>query len=372
MRVLHFYKTYISDTHGGVERFIFELINGVNQHGITSDVLSLSTDRKAPTLEMNGHKSHRAYCNFQIASTGFSVSAFERFAKLAKTADIIHYHYPWPFMDIVHFATRIKKPTLVTYHSDIVRQKYLLKIYRPLMRAFLQQIHHIVATSPNYLESSPVLAEFRDKTSVIPLGLNRNAYPVPTSERLQVWQQKITGRFFLFVGILRYYKGLHVLLKALKSLDYPLVIVGSGPEEQALKHQANTLGLKNLHFVGEISDEDKIALLTLCYAFVFPSHLRSEAFGISLVEAAMYAKPLVSCEISTGTSYINQHHRTGIVVPPEDPAALARALQDLWQHPDKALQMGNAAYRRYQDEFTADKMAAAYNKIYRRLHYKID
>ncbi|KTC68759.1 CapM protein, capsular polysaccharide biosynthesis [Legionella birminghamensis] len=364
MRVLHFYKTYITDTKGGVEQFIYQLINSVSALGVSSEVLALSADKSAETVQFSGHTVHRAPLDLQLASTGFSFSAIRRFSELAKDADVIHYHFPWPFMDVVHFASRIKKPTVVTYHSDIVRQKNLLKLYQPLMHAFLRRVNRIVATSPNYLASSKVLNRYQNKTSIVPIGLDETVYPLPSDERMKYWRQRLGERFFLFVGMLRYYKGLHTLLSALPGLDYPVVIVGNGPEEMALKQQAEDLGLKQLHFVGSVNEEDKMALLKLSYAFVFPSHLRSEAFGISLLEAAMAAKPLISCEIGSGTSFINQNEETGLVIPPENPQALKNALQYLWNNQQSAEIMGRNARKRYLDCFTADKMAADYSTIY--------
>jgi len=283
---------------------------------------------------------------------------------LAREADIIHYHFPWPFMDIVHLASRLNKPSLVTYHSDIVRQATLLRFYRPVMHRFLRSVDAIVATSPNYLQSSPVLRQHRDKTRVIPIGLDKIPYPIPSHATREKWRQRFGERFFLFVGVLRYYKGLHILLEAMKSAPYKLVIVGAGPVEQELKAQAERDGLDNVFFVGAVSDEDKVALLNLCFAVTFPSNLRSEAFGISLLEGAMYGKPMISSEIGTGTSYINIHKKTGLVVPPSDPPAFRRAMDQLWRNPEQAKEMGYEAEKRYWEHFTAKHMAEAYNDLY--------
>lgn len=364
MRVLHFYKTAFPKTIGGVEQLIHQIASGCGKYGVTSSVLSLTADRDTRTVELNGYSIHRVRQHFQIASTGFSVSAISRFQQLASRADILHYHFPWPFMDVVHLVTKVKKPALVTYHSDIIRQKHLLKLYTPLRRKFLESVDRIVATSPNYLSTSDVLGKYAPKVSVIPIGLDKAGYPETSPKILHYWRTKFGSKFFLFVGVLRYYKGLHILLDAAHGLEYPFLIVGAGPIEAELRAQAARLGLRNIHFLGHLSDQDKVALLSLCYGVVFPSHLRSEAFGISLLEGAMYGKPMISSEIGTGTSFVNVANETGIVVPPSDPLALRQALRYLWEHPGEAAEMGEKAEKRYRKYFTADKMVRSYLNIY--------
>jgi len=259
----------------------------------------------------------------------------------------------------------MRKPSVVTYHSDIVKQKRALLLYRPLMNAFLRSVDRIVATSPNYVATSPVLQKFRDKVAVVPIGLEPP--PVPSAGTVEGWRQRFGDRFFLFAGVFRYYKGLDVLLDVAKRVDAPVVVVGDGPLGPQLKQRADKENIGNLHFVGAVSDADKFALLALCRAFVFPSNARSEAFGLSLVEASMMGKPMVTCEIGSGTSFINLDGVTGFVVPPNDAAAFAAAMAKLAAEPDLALRMGAAARRRFEETFTADAMAAGYDAVYREL-----
>ncbi|MCB2254310.1 glycosyltransferase family 4 protein [Pseudomonas chlororaphis] len=367
MRVLHFFKTYLPDSVGGIEQVIFQLCESGALHGTDGQVLTLSTNPQPRVLKLGHHEVHRARLDIQFASTGFSYSVFKQFREMAAEADVVNYHFPWPFMDVVHFMSGLDKPCVATYHSDIIRQRHLLKLYRPLMNRFLGSVDRIVAASPNYLHTSDVLQRFRDKTRVIPYGLNKAGYPQPDNERMAHWRQRLGERFFLFVGVMRYYKGLHILLDALKDVDYPVVIVGAGPLEAELHAQAAALGLRNLHFLGRLGDEDKVALLQLSYAIVFPSHLRSEAFGISLLEGAMYGKPMISSEIGTGTSYINIHGETGLVVPPSDPLAFRAAMRQLWDNPGQAAQMGLKAEARYRQLFTADDMGRKWNELYHEL-----
>ena len=367
VKVLHFYKTYLPDTIGGIENVINYIARGTASMGVTTEVLALSSTMVDRVVKVDGHLVHRCRSNFEAASTPFSLSAFLRFRQLARDADIIHYHFPYPFSDVLHFASRINKPTLITYHSDIIKQKYLQKLYEPLKGKFLSSVDHIVATSPNYYETSEVLTRFKHKTSVIPIGLDKNYYPAAESKTINYWRERFGPRFFLFVGVLRYYKGLHILIEAARNSAYPIVIVGAGPIESELREHAAKLGISNIHFIGRISYEDKAALLELCYAIVFPSYLRSEAFGVSLLEGAMYGKPLISSEIGTGTSYININNETGIVVPPDDSTRLRQAMDYLWDNPIEAAAMGRHAEARYLKLFTGKQMAEAYVELYKKL-----
>lgn len=362
MKILHFYKTFAADQHGGVEMFIRHLTHATHSQGCENVVLSLGKDAVSSVQEPD-YELIQAKEDFNLASTGVSFSAFKIFAKLAESADIVHYHFPWPFMDLVHFASRVKKPTVVTYHSDIVRQKLLKLLYSPLQNLFLNSVDRIIATSPNYLESSPVLANYRDKSGSIPIGLEQSMYPASEPEKVAELQA-LHGRFFLFVGVLRYYKGLEYLLQAMEGMDWPLLIVGAGPLEQELIQRAATLKLKSVHFIGQVTEQEKVNLFTACYAVIFPSHLRSEAFGISLLEAAMFGKPMVCSEIGTGTSFINQNEVSGFVVPPEDALAMRDAMAKLWNSPALAADYGAAARERYLNVFTSRLMGEAYIKVY--------
>lgn len=366
MRVLHFFKTYWPDTFGGIERSIHAIATGTAPYGISSDVLSLSNEPEKNTLEFDGHMAWKARLDIHLASTGLSRAVFGRFRELAAQADIIHYHFPWPMMDVVHMVCAPARPALVTYHSDIVKQRLLLKFYRPLMWRFLNSMDAVVATSPDYVRSSPVLQAIDPaRLRMIPLGLDEAHFPEPDEAVLARWRAALPPRFFLFVGVLRYYKGVHTLIEAARQTGLPVVIVGDGPMGDDLR--ARTAGLSNVHFTGALPDPDKMALLRLCRAFVFPSHLRSEAFGLSLVEAAMSGRPMISCAIGTGASYVNRHGETGIEVTPEAPEELGAAMRLLAGDDALCMRYGLAARARYENCLTAARQAASYSDLYRSL-----
>jgi glycosyltransferase involved in cell wall biosynthesis len=367
MRVLHFFKSYAPDSFGGTQTVIGDIAHGTAPFGIETEVLSLSRDPERNSVTIEGHLARKAKLDFEIASTGFSLSALSIFTEMAERADVVHYHYPWPLMDAVHFLSRVKKPTVVTYHSDIVRQRLLKTVYRPLMRRFLDSVTAVVATSPNYVASSPILKDYAHKLSVIPLGARDITRTPLAPDAVAAWKKRLGERFFVFVGALRYYKGLKFLLDAAERTGLPVAIIGTGEQAGELSAEIARRKLTNVHLLGELTERDKAVVLKLAYGFLFPSHLRSEAFGVALLEAAASSLPMVCCELGTGTSYVNQHGVTGLVIPPADPEALAEAMETLWADPVGAAAMGVAARRRYQDLFTADEMGAAYAGLYRDL-----
>ncbi len=368
MRVLHVFKTYYPDSLGGVEQVIRQLSTATTHLGLSNRVFTLSRQADVTPLLHDGATTIvRGQTHFEIASTPMSFSATALFREEVRHTDLIHYHYPWPFGDMLHLLAGQSKPAVVTYHSDVVRQRVLMHVYKPLLSHFFASVRAVVPTSPNYLQSSPLLQQYRDKTTVIPIGLDEDSYPKPHAERMTFWKNEVGEDFFLFVGVLRYYKGLHILLDACAGSDSRVVIVGAGPVEADLKRQAASLGLRNVEFLGAVSDEDKVALLQLCRAVVFPSHLRSEAFGVTLLEGAMYGKPLISSEIGTGSSYVNIDGVTGMVVPPNDPNALREAMRTIGADAPRAAEMGRRARARFDELFTADQMARSYVDLYRRV-----
>ncbi len=367
MKVLHVYRTFFPDTQGGLEETIRQICANTRQHGVESRVLTLSTDPDPEVLEFDGIEVHRAQQTVEIASCGMSITAFDMYKRLLEWADIVNFHFPWPFADMLHLANAKRKPTVVTYHSDIVRQRLLLLFYKPLMMRFLGSVDKIVCTSPNYFATSDVLTHFQQKTEVFPIGIEESTYPKITEEEEQKAVDKWGKDFFLFVGVFRYYKGLHLLLKAAKDAPYRVIIVGSGPIEQDLKQQAERLGLDNVVFTGRIGDADKVALFRNCRAVVFPSYLRTEAFGVTLLEGAMFGKPLISTEIGSGTSHVCIHDTNGIVVPPGHERFLRKAMDQLHYRPEMARLMGRRSRERYEKLFTGRLMGLRYAELYKSL-----
>ncbi len=369
LRVLHVYRTYYPDPPGGLQEAIRQIALATKAHGVITQIFALSETPTPIECKRTEGVVVRARSWAEPASCNLGGrAAFTRFAKLAKQADVIHYHFPWPFADLLHLLVSPSIPAVMTYHSDIVRQRWLGRVYAPVMSHMLRSMRIIVATSPAYAQTSPILSDpsIRNKVRIIPLGIEESSYP-------KVGDDSVFHRigisadqpYFLFIGVLRYYKGVHFLIQAAKMVGCKIVVAGSGPEGEGLRKLANEIGLDNVVFAGQVTDTEKVALLNRCHSLILPSHLRSEAFGMVLVEAAMFSRPLISCEIGTGTSYVNAHEETGLVVSPESPEALARAMNVLLTENGLAARMGAAARARYEKLFSGPALGQAYIELYR-------
>ena len=283
MNVLHVYRTFFPDTQGGLEEVIRQICMNATPHGVESRVFTLSPEPEPARVQVDGIEVVRVKQSFEIASCGFCFAGLAEFRRQVAWADVVHYHFPWPWGDVMYMLAGRGKATVVTYHSDIVRQQLLQHFYHPLMRRFLGSASRIVATSPNYFASSDVLKRFTDKVEVIPIGIEESSYPAPavTAQAMERTRQTHGEDFFLFVGVLRYYKGLNFLLEAMSEIpETHLVVAGAGPEREALMAQATDLELGDrTHFLGRVDQETAVALLNSASVFCLPAHERSEAFG---------------------------------------------------------------------------------------------
>jgi glycosyltransferase involved in cell wall biosynthesis len=370
LRVLSTYKTYLPDPPGGLQEAIRQTCLSTSEHGIKNTIYTLSKQPyprqvNFPEANVFREKSWLAPASCDIGS----FKSLQTFKHLLSNTDVVHYYHPWPFADVLNLLSRSEKPQMMTYISDIVRQKYLDKFYMPLLRHSLDKMQIIVANCPTYAATSNVLSnpKIRDKVRVIPLGINESSYLTEGDESILDRRGIKNNFYFLFLGVLRYYKGLRFLIEAANLVKAKIVIAGSGPEQSKLQKQAIELGCNNIIFTGQVSEAEKIALLAHCSAFILPSHLRSEAYGMVLVEASMMGKPMISCEIGTGTSYINCHEETGFVVPPESSEALAVAMNAMLNENKLTHEMGIKARTRYERLFSGEALGKAYSDIYKEL-----
>lgn len=371
IRVLNVYKTYFPDPPGGLQEAIRQICLSTKKYNIDNTIFTLSKKPSPKLIKFNEadvirEKSYIAPASCDIGG----LSAVQSIKKAASNAELVHYFHPWPFADILNKGIDSKKPCVLTYISDVVRQRFLGKLYSPIMWSHLDSANVIIANCPAYVDSSPILSNsrIRHKVKVIPLGIDEMSYPQSSDDEIfSKLKLDKNSPYFLFLGVLRYYKGLDFLIRAVRNIEVPVVIAGSGPEEKKLKQMTLDLGLNNIIFAGQVSDKEKVSLIKNTYSLILPSHLRSEAYGMVLVEASMFSKPMISCEIGTGTSFINQHNETGLVIPPRNSQALTEAMQWFLNNPDLQNEMGRKARQRYEQNFSSKALGLAYAEVYKSL-----
>jgi rhamnosyl/mannosyltransferase len=288
-----------------------------------------------------------------------------------RSYDIIHVHLPHPLGAASYLAS--KKPDghrlIVTYHSDVVRQRHLMRLYDPVLHRLLDAAHAIVVTSPNYLESSTTLARYREKCVVVPLGIDLDAFASTdrVRERARDIRASLSARHLLLaVGRLIYYKGFEVAIRALAEVpDAELVIVGEGPLRPALLKLAAGLGVQErVRLRGEVDDDEILAYYHASDLYLLPSIARSEAFGIVQVEAMACGVPVINTDLKSGVPFVSPHGESGLTVPPEDPASLSSAVRRLLADPSMRERMGAAGKERARREFSKEALGDRVLRLY--------
>jgi rhamnosyl/mannosyltransferase len=253
------------------------------------------------------------------------------------------------------------RPYVVTYHSDVVRQARILQLYKPLLRRFLRGASRILPTSENYVKRSPYLRAFAEKCTVVPLSVDADRF-----HHAKPLIEPATVPTLLFVGRHRYYKGVDDLLRALVDLPARLLIGGDGPMRGIWERLAADLQIDNrVRFLGNIEEEALPGLYASADIFVLPANSRAEAFGKVLLEAMAASLPCVTTELGTGTSFVVQHGRSGLVVAPGQPAALAEAIGRLLVDAELRREFGQCGRERVVREFTTETMTARVEAVYK-------
>jgi glycosyltransferase involved in cell wall biosynthesis len=353
MRILHLYKDY-HPVVGGIENHVKWLAEEQSRDGHEVTVLVCGQGATSREQVIEGVRVMRAGRLFTMASMPVSLAYPYLLSRLE--ADIGHVHLPFPLGAVANLLLGRTTATVVTYHCDIVRQRVLLRLYSPLLHRVLRSADAIITTSPSYAETSPRLAPLSDRCTVIPLGIDTARFA----------QRSARGTGLLFVGRLRYYKRLDTLLRAMVFLpEVRLTVVGEGPMRSPWERLSSTLGLDDrVDFVGAVTDAELPRYYAEAALFVLPAGSRAEAFGTVLLEAMASALPVVSTELDTGTSWVNRDGVTGRVVPPDDPVVMADVIRQILADETLQLQMGAAALRRVNNEFTLRAMVERVEEVY--------
>lgn len=369
MKVLQLGKFY--PIQGGVEKVMYELLQGVSGQGIECDMLCAALDGGHSVLDINENaKLICCHSLAKLAATMISPDMVVTLKKVCWQYDIIHVHHPDPIACLALWMSGFKGKVVLHWHSDILKQKQLLKFYKPLQQWLIKRADTIVGTTPVYIRESPYLYKFRNKTCCLPMGIDK----MPNMpEKAHAVKDRFQGRKIVFsLGRMVGYKGFTYLVEAAKYLndDYVVLIGGTGPLEEDLKLQCSYHGLTDkVKFLGFVSDEDLPAYYEACDVFCLSSVLKTEAFGIVQIEAMSCAKPVVATRIPhSGVAWVNMDGVSGINVPPRDPKAIAEAVMQITKDNETYRRFSLGALKRYNENFTKEHMIENCINIYKNLY----
>jgi glycosyltransferase involved in cell wall biosynthesis len=372
MRILHIGK-YYPPVSGGMERFLGDLVEAQRAAGHDVSVLVHDDRRHARNDDPAWVMRCPVWMRLMFAPISPAFPLWLRRAIKRHRPDVLHIHMPnvsafWALL--LTSARRI--PWVVHWHSDVEQSRFKLSLrmgyphYFIFERAVLEGAEGIIVTSPQYLEASKPLSPWSEKCHVIPLGVAPERLPEVSEQDTQgLW--KGSALRVLAVGRLSYYKGFETLVRAvIGESDKELVIVGEGEERANLEALLAKAGNPaHIRLLGEVDDDTVHKLMASCDVFCLPSLERTEAFGLVLLEAMRYAKPLLVSELpGSGMTWVARNGQNALHVPPEDAGSWRAALDLLARAPQKRQLMGRLGFERYVRDFDIRSVAARIDSLY--------
>jgi len=371
LKVLHLCKFFPPEP-GGMEAVVFELAEGLARRGVDLDVLCAGRERQTVVeTRPAGYRVTRAGSWGSFLATSVAPALLGRLRELQQGRDLIHVHMPDPLAALALWHQPTSARVVVHWHSDVVRQRIARRLYEPLQQWLLSRADAIVATSEPYAASSPWLKRWSAKTTVVPIGIGDNADRRDAAAAEAIRRRFGNRRIVFSLGRMSQYKGFDVLIDAAARLPEHCVVVVGGDGELLERHRREVArrGLADrIEFVGRISDQELPAYYQAAHVFCLASTLRSEAYGVAIVEAMAMSTPVVATDIAgSGVPWVNQSGVTGKNVPPGDSKALAEALTEIIDDEALAARYAHAARKRYLKQLTAAAMVDATARLYERV-----
>lgn len=368
MKILQLGKFY--PIRGGVEKVAYDLMTGLSERGVDCDMMCAACEGPSRTETLNEH-ARLICCHtwFKAAATMISPAMIGALRKRRGEYDIIHVHHPDPMACLALFLSGYKGRVILHWHSDIQKQRWLLRLYRPLQEWLLRRAEVVVGTTPVYLAESPHLTHVQRKTACIPIGVE----PVrPLPEEVETVRRRFPDKKIVFsLGRLVAYKGYCFLIDAARYLgdEYVVLIGGTGALRESLEKQIRESGLEDkVRLLGRVSDEELPAYYGACDVFCLSSVQKTEAFGIVQIEAMSCGKPVVATNIpKSGVSWVNAHGVSGLNVAPGNAEELATAIGEVTRDEETYRRYAEGAANRYRELFTHEQMINNCIRIYMEL-----
>lgn len=328
---------------GGIERVVGDIAKTFLNTDIETRLLCIA-DPANSVGETNVISTQR---NFQLFGMPISWEFFRAAKQEFTRANLILLHHPFPLGFLVYWLYGHNKPLVIWYHSDIVKQRFVAWLLRPLFSYCLKAARFVVVSDLAIAKNSGLLSTYQSKLVAIPF-----AQRIPND----LTQDKHTERIqLLAVGRLVYYKGYEYLIRAMQGLTADLVIIGTGPLRRDLEELVKALGLENVQIIPPVGAENLAQHYRNCDVFVMPSVENSEAFGLVQLEAMSYGKPVINTNLPTAVPSVSLNGVTGITVQPKDVVALRAAIQTLLTDANLRNQYGSAARKRVESNYSFEQ-----------------
>jgi glycosyltransferase involved in cell wall biosynthesis len=379
MKIVQTNKAYYPKI-GGIETTVRDLSEGfVKNFGADVNVLTCSEVVRRRTFKnlINGVKVEYTPTYGFFASLPLSPGYFKSINEYS--GDILHIHEPFPLADIsLLLFSKLKNnfsKVVVSWHSDIIRQKWALGFYGKYIFKFLGMVDKIIVSNPNLIKNSDFLPLYARKIEVVSTGVDIS-WTDSCQESTKLSEKIRTSNrqpIVLFVGRLVYYKGLEYLIDSINMIpDVSLIIIGSGPLKEKIVNKINEMNLSSrVKILPEVEEKKLHSYYKACDLFVLPSVEKSETYGLVQIEAMACGKPVICTELGTGTTYINANNITGLVVPPRDSKQLAEAINKLVNNEEMRKTFGKQGREKVLKELTAEKMVQKTYQVYQELSKKI-
>lgn len=359
IRVLHIGK-YYPPYRGGMESHLESLSNELKRL-VDLEVIVANTSWRTANEVVDGINVTRVGKLFDLQSAPICPALVRQIRRTK--ADIVHLHWPNPNAVLAYLLSGHRGRLVLTYHSDVVRQRTLAAAFTPILRAALKRASAIIVSSPNYIDGSYVLPQFRERCRVIPFGVSGDYFEQFDPHVVSRIREEYGPRIVLGVGRMVYYKGFEHLVRAMSDVDAHLLLIGKGPLRQPLSELADNLGVSGrVTFLSEVNDIRPY--YQAADVFALSSVMRSEAFGIVQLEAMACGKPIINTQLDSGVTYVSPHGVSGLTVPPADAPALSGAINQLLDHADWRAELGDGARDRVARDFTVEKMVRSTFELY--------
>lgn len=364
MRILHIGKFYPPHA-GGMEVYLQQLIQRQSQ-GMQVAAVVANDYPRTQVESTDGATIIRVASHGSIASMPLTPSMAWHIHH--RSADLIHLHMPNPGAAFSLLMARHSGRLVITHHADTLGRPRLKKLVSPFVRRIMERADSIIATSHGYLDSSEELAPYRSKCAVIPSVVRDEFFASHDSSASAEIRNRYGDRLVIAVGRLVPYKGFEYLIRAMREVRGRLLLIGTGPLNDNLKTCIRQCGVENkVRMLGKISDAEITSFYHAASLLVMPSVTRAEAFGLVQAEAMACGLPVVNTSIPSGVPDVSVHLQTGLTVAPENPDALAHAINKLLDDDALRTRFGAAAREAARNNYSLPVVAGQINDLYQRV-----